>query len=449
MSNKETTLAIILLIAGLIVGGGIGYFAAPKAVSNELVVPSFITIPVPFYYNHAKVQLGYIASDTTALEVGKPYHEQIIATDLNAYSQLLGYGTTFTYLVDDAQGSDSIHLQKVQGFQSMGVTVFEGGGWSSQAHTALSYCNTNGMLMWSPSSTSPALAIADDNLFRMCPADTHLAPAIVNVMWAMGVRSIVILQRGDSWGDSLVNLLVPLWTAKGGEISGNKVRYPSNATDFISYLTTADQAVKDAVTKNGGDNQNVAVVIIAFNEISPILMDVSRYTNMINVHWGWCNDGSATIYGAMTDAPEEASQIGVYTLLAQVTQTPLYAQLGNRYENLTKQQFSAYQAYSYDIAAVISNSIYQTQSTSGAILVPLQKPTADRTFGSTGSLRLDESGDRLGPAYDIWSYYQDATTKEAVKLIVGQYNPDAEEAKEGGGTVLFPIGPYGPSPPGP
>ena len=131
---------------------------------------------------------------------------------MNAYAKTLGYGTTFTILVDDAQNQANIHLEKVQGFKSAGVTVFQGGGWSAQAQGSLSYVNSNGMLMWSSSSTSPTLAIANDNLFRMCTADTALAPALANVMWAAGVKSIVLFQRADSWGDGIINLLVPIWT---------------------------------------------------------------------------------------------------------------------------------------------------------------------------------------------------------------------------------------------
>jgi branched-chain amino acid transport system substrate-binding protein len=451
LTDLEPKLAVILLVAGLIVGGGIGYFSAmPKGV-GKTTIPNFVDqIPL----KNVNIKLGYIASDTTALEVGKPYHEQIIAADLNKYAEILGYATsaylgqvTFSYLIDDAQGQASTHLEKVQGFKSMGVTVFEGGGWSSQAQSALSYVNNNGMLMWSASSTSPTLAIADDNLFRMCPADSHLAPAMVNVMWAAGVRSIVIFQRGDSWGDGIVNLLVPLWVAKGGEISGEKVRYATNTTDFSNYLTTADQEVRDAVAKYSGDKQRVGVVILAYNEISPILRMVSDYTNMYNVHWWWSNGSTATIYRVMDDAPEVASHIGVYCLVAHVTQTPLYAQLKNRYENLTKQQFGVNQAFSYDIAMVISNSMYQMQSTDGALLVPLQKPTSDRMFGSTGSLRLDDFGDRNNPSYDIWGFYP-SPTQGTVSKIIGQYNPDAEEVKEGEGTVFNPDL-INPGPPGP
>ena len=206
MADYEPKLATVLLIAGLIIGGSIGYYAAQQRPPQSTVIPNIVDYPAP----SLTIKLGYIAPDSTSLEVGKPYHEQIIASDLNKYASFLGYGVTFTYLVDDAQGNDITHLEKVQGFKSMGVTILEGGGWSSQAQTALSYCNANGMLMWSASATSATLAIANDNLFRICASDSHLAPALVNVMWATGVRSIVIFQRGDSWGDGVVSLLVPL-----------------------------------------------------------------------------------------------------------------------------------------------------------------------------------------------------------------------------------------------
>jgi branched-chain amino acid transport system substrate-binding protein len=441
------TLAIVLLVAGLIVGGGIGYFAAPQGGGGTTTVTTVVpTVVTQIPLKNAAVKIGYISSDTTALEVGKPYHEQIIAPDMNAYSTTLGYGTTFTYLIDDAQGQANTHLEKVQGFKSAGITVFEGGGWSSQAQSALSYCNANGMLMWSSSSTSPTLAIANDNLFRMCTADSHLAPAIVNIMWAFGVKSLVLFQRGDSWGDGSVNLLVPAWTAKGGNIVGDKVRYAAEATEFSNYLTVADQQVATAVAQNGGDTQKVGVVMLAFSEISVILKQVSQYPNIYNVHW-WGSDGTAISQRAMDDAPDEANHIGFYSLLSQQTLTPLYNSLEARYIAATKQQYSAYQAYSYDIALVMTNSMYQTQSTDGAVLVPMQKPTADQTFGAAGSCRLDATGDRIGPAYDVWGFYPSAA-KASVSVIMAQYNPDAEEIKEGQGTVFYPAV-LGFTPPGP
>jgi len=435
------TLAIVLLVAGLIVGGGIGYFAAPtKTVtvqgSSTTVVQTLTELPL----KGKAIKIGYIASSTTGLETGKPYHEQLIAPDLNKWSALLGYGTTFSYLIDDATGQAQVHLEKVQGFKSTGVTIFEGGGWSSQAQAALSYCNSNNILMWSSSSTSPTLAIANDYLYRMCTADTALAPALANVMWAAGVKSIVIFQRGDSWGDGIVNLLVPIWKQKGGEVAGDVVRYAAESTEFSNYLALADETVKTAVAKYSGESQRVGVVILSFDEIPVILKQASSYPNIYNVHW-WGSDGTAKSQRAMDDAPAEANHIGIYSLLSRETTTTRFTELQKKYETLTSQQFSTYSAYSYDIGLVLVQSMLQAQSSSGKDILALQAPICGNTFGVAGWDRLDQFGDRFAPPYDVWGFFA-GDTKASVSKIMAQYDPDTQTTVFD--TTLLGFTPIGP-----
>lgn len=427
------TLAIVLLVAGLIVGGGIGYFAAPQGGTGgqtvTVTVPGSVVKEAPL--KGATVQFGYIAASTTSLETGKPYHQQIIAPGLNEYAALMGYDVSFEYLIDDATGQAQVHLEKVQGFKSTGVTIVEGGGWSSQAQSALSYCNANEVLLWSTSSTSPTLAIADDYLYRMCTADTALAPALANVMWAAGVKSIVIFQRGDSWGDGIVNLLTPIWTQKGGNVAGDIVRYAAESTEFSNYLTIADQAVADAVAANGGEPQRVGVVILSFDEIPVILKQASSYDNIYNVHW-WGSDGTAKSQRAMDDAPDEANHIGIYSFLSRETVTTRYLDLAARYTALTAQQFSTYSAYGYDVGIVLATSVLQAQSKAGADILDLQAPICLNTFGVAGWSRLDEFGDRFAPPYDVWGFFPGTNTgspnpnKASVSIITAQYDPDTQ-----------------------
>jgi branched-chain amino acid transport system substrate-binding protein len=418
------TLAVILLVAGLIVGGGVGYFAAPtKTVTQSTTITQTVKeLPL----KNTVIKIGFVASSTTTLETGKPYREQIIGPALNDFAKKLGYGTTFQFLIDDCQGQDSIHLEKIQGFKSGGITVVEAGGWSSQAQSALSYCNANGILMWSWSSTSPTLAIANDNLFRMCTADSHLSPALADVMWAAGVKSIVLFQRADSWGDGIINLLVPAWTALGGKVAGDKIRYAVETTEFSNYLTVADQQVATAVASYGGETQRVGVVILCFDEGPVILKQAKSYPNIYNVHW-WGSDGTAKGQRIMDDSPDEANHIGIYSLLSRETPTVLFEDLQTRYVALTKQQFTTYNAYSYDIWQVVSKAMYQTQSTSGAVLVPYQKPTSDQYFGAAGWSKLDDFGDRAAPPYDVWGFYPGADygqAKPSISVIMAQYDPD-------------------------
>lgn len=431
------TLAIVLLVAGLIVGGGIGYFAAPKGEGNTTTTVQTVTeLPL----QGETVQIGYIAASTTTLETGKPHHEEIIAIDMNNQAKLLGWGgVTFEWLCDDATGQANTHLEKVQGYKSMGVDIFEGGGWSSHAQSALSYVNTNNMLMWSTTSTSPTLAIADDNLFRMCPADSALAPALVDVMWSYGIKSVIIFQRGDSWGDGIVNLFSPAWEAKGGVIAGDVVRYAAESTDFSNYLQQANNMAETAVAAQGS-NDRVGVLLLSFDEAPVILSQCNDYTAVYDcVFFG--GDGTAVSQRIMDDAPEQANHMKIYSLMAQSPTSSKFNSLKARYFALTQQQYTAYSAYSYDVGFVLMDSILQAQSTDALDVMDLQVPIANNMYGAGGWCQMNEFGDRAAPTFDVW-FYGPGEAKPSYAYLGGSYNPDNQEMTWNIGVLGFtPAGP--------
>jgi branched-chain amino acid transport system substrate-binding protein len=432
------TLAIMLLVAGLIVGGGIGYFAAPKPTETTTTTTVQTVTKLPL--NGATVQLGYIAASTTSLETGKPHHEQMIAVDMNAQAKLLGWGgVTFEYLCDDANGQANTHLEKVQGYKSMGVSIFEGGGWSSQAQSCLSYVNTNNMLMWSTTSTSPTLAIAGDNLFRMCPADSALAPALVDVMWSYGIKGVIIFQRGDSWGDGIVNLFKPAWTAKGGEFAGDVVRYAAEATDFSNYLQQANTAASAAITKYGSADK-VGILLLSFDEAPVILSQAKDYASFYScVPFG--GDGTAVSQRIMDDAPEQANHMKIYSLMAQSPTSSKFNNLKARFIALTQQQYTAYSAYSYDVGFVLMDSILQAQSKNAVDIVNLQIPVANNIYGAGGWCQMNEFGDRAPPTFDVW-FYAPGVSKASYSYLAGAYNPDTQTMTWSTGVLGFtPAGP--------
>jgi len=164
----------------------------------------------------------------------------------------MDYDVDVEFLTDTADGQAAIHLEKVQSFKAMDVTVFIGGGWSSQAQAALSYVNDNDMLMISSSSTSPLLAIPNDRLFRTCPTDYVQGPAIANMWRSWGVEAILIVQRGDSWADGIYNVLLPELEIAGIEVV-DRVRYaaevavrelPARGSPDYNGLLARDQFLK-------------------------------------------------------------------------------------------------------------------------------------------------------------------------------------------------------------
>jgi branched-chain amino acid transport system substrate-binding protein len=283
LEMKGNTMAIVLLVVGLVVGAGAGYFLAPSGDGGDGGDGDGGTVIVEVApLEGVNIQLGYVSSTTVGLETTVPLVEDILTVDYNEYLDKLGMDTTMEFLIDDATGQAAVHLEKVQGYKSMDINVFIGGGWSSQAQAALSYCNDNDMLMWSSSSTSPLLAIADDNLFRMCPTDLIQAPAIAEMLWSAGIEAIILIQRGDAWADGIYNYLEPAYTAKGGVIL-EKIRYAGEATEFANYLQTAEDLAEDAVADYGADA--VGVEIISFAEFVVMMSQASDFPTVYDLTW--------------------------------------------------------------------------------------------------------------------------------------------------------------------
>jgi len=405
MEMKGNTLAIVLLVVGLVVGGGAGYFLAPSGGDGETV-----TVEVEPLAGKT-IQIGYISAQTSDLEQYVPLIQDIQTPDENAYAAKLGYDVSFEYLIDDATQQAAVHLEKVQGFKSMDISVFIGGLWSGQAQSALSYVNDNDMLMWSASSTSPLLALADDNLYRMCPTDLIQAPAIAAMLESRGIEYIIIIHRGDSWADGIYNILAPDFESRGGTVL-ERMRYAGESTEFANYLQTAEDIMSDAVEQYGAEK--CAIEIISFNEAVTMLTQAEDYPVIYSLPW-FGSDGTAMTAQITDDSPEQAMHVGIYSTVAAPAESEKFLALSERYEALTNLPYSYYRSCTYDIGSILVGTMLEAQSTDALDILPLQEDATYNLFGSSGWCRINADGDRYGSNYQIWSYNPES-------YVVGQYD---------------------------
>jgi branched-chain amino acid transport system substrate-binding protein len=420
---KGNTLAIVLLVVGLVVGGGVGYFMAPSGDGGP--APTVIKTELPL--EGKTVQLGYITSNTVGIEQSTPLIQQIMTPDYNAYAQKLGYDVEFQYLIDNADAQAAVHLEKVQGYKAINVNIFIGGGWSSQAQSALSYCNDNDMLMWSASSTSPILAQADDNLYRMCPDDTIQAPAIAEMLKSFGIKAVVLIQRGDAWADGIYNYLEPRFTSEGGVVL-SKIRYAAEATEFSNYLQSAENALAPAVEQYG--EGHVAVEVIGFEETVTMVTQAEDYPTVYGVPW-FGSDGTALTQQFIDNAPEQATHIRIYSTLAAPAESEKYVNLDQRYRDIMSIPLGYYRSCSYDIGWILAETILESQSIDATDVIPLQSTACYNSFGASGWNKLNAAGDRAKADYQIWGYGDIGNGVENVLYGVFNVNQAATEQIEG------------------
>lgn len=398
MSSQSTTMMVVLLVVGLAIGAGVGYFAAPTKTEIETVTEEVEPLA------DKTVKFGQITAETPAIEWDVPFVDEIIEVDLNKFADLLGYDVTFEILNDNADAQAAVHLEKVQSFKAMDVNLICGGRWSSQASAALSYVNENNILLWSPSSTMQTLAITDDNLYRMCPADRVQAKAVAQMLWTWGIEAIICIQRADAWADGLYNLVMEEFPAVGGYVhDAARARYAAEVTEFSSYLASMEVAAKDLIDQYG--KEHVAIWCIMFGaDGSVVLSQTQDYPTLYDEVWWFGTDGTALNKVIQDNSPEQAAHLIVPSTNAAPGMSESYLNLFERYEAVTGRTLGYYDTCTYDLFMVLMESVLEAQTTDPMDLIPLQNPVAYGTWGVSGWCNLDENGDRAFTNYDIWGY---------------------------------------------
>lgn len=101
-----------------------------------------------------------------------------------------------------------------------------------------------GVLVVSPSATSPQITIADDNdfLFRSSPSDAAQGPVLAQLAADQGLSRVGVLFRNDAWGQGLAEAFESSW---GG--SANIVAIEVGGTSYIAELQQAAEGGMQAL----------------------------------------------------------------------------------------------------------------------------------------------------------------------------------------------------------
>ena len=385
---KSTSVSSVFVVI-LLIGLGAAYVGRPTTE------PSLVNETVPNL-----VSIGVITSTTQTYQIYEPYIRKIIEMDVNDYAESVGSPIRFEFIIQDAEGRAAIHLEKMQAFNSMDVRLVLGGMWSSQACASLSYSNYNDMLMVSPSSTSPLKAIPRDNLFRLALTDLKQAPALVKVLENKGVEAVVVIQRGDSWADGIVEEFQPLFEKGGGKVIDN-VRYSAELTTFEKYLKTAEDSLAEAVDEHGWDH--VAVQLFSFDEAVMIIQEAKDYPTLYNVTW-YGSDSTSQSSRITDEAPDESAHLGLYGVNPILPDSEETDEFLARFQEATNTSCDFYDATSYDVAMLLARSVIDAGGDDVEAVKEAFREASYDYMGLTGLCRLDEADDRNSCIYAINGY---------------------------------------------
>jgi len=396
--NKTSTLSIILL-AGIFVG----YILGINLTRDKDTSPETLTIEKHPLQDET-IQIGYVASSNDAMWFTVPLVEEIILPDINEFSQKLGYNVRFEAMIDSADDQVAIHLEKVQSFKTLGLNVFRGGPWSSMAQAALSYVNDNDMLMISPSSTSPLLAIPEDRLYRLCPTDLVQAPVLAEMWDSWGADAIIVFQRGDSWGDGIYNLLEKELNDRGIVII-KRIRFAPEVMEYSTYLQLMDELLGEAIEEYGAER--VGVQALTFSEEVTLVTQTPDYPNTREVIWMGA-EGSGRSQMMIDGGGGLQVKLRMFSPLMVPVQSWKWKSLEDRFKGLTDLQADFYIATDYDTLWLIALGILETGSTEASDVNEIFLDTARNYWGASGWVDLDDNGDRkIGSVFEIYGFTED------------------------------------------
>jgi branched-chain amino acid transport system substrate-binding protein len=246
----------------------------------------------------------------------------------NALLKQQGVNMQVQIVVEDTGTNPQTALSDLQTLYSQGVRLVIGPFSSGELRQVMPYAESNGIMLFSPSSTSPALATPDrinGTIFRDVPNDTYQGAVIANIMYQQGIKAIAVIWRGDTYGDGLVSVVNKTFTALGGKVV-LVARYDPTTTDFSGYVSALANAVNQLINQYGKDH--VAVYDVSFEEGASILQLASQYPQLTEVRW-YGSDGTAGV-GSIVQNPT-AAQVAVETMflnpIAAPAHTVFYDQL--------------------------------------------------------------------------------------------------------------------------
>lgn len=215
--------------------------------SNQLVVGALLSLTGP----------GRTLGQTSEAAL------QLAADDLNAQLSAQGSPTRVSLRIQDTGLDPAQALDRITALAGEGVRIFVGPQSSSEIAALKSFADANDVIVLSQGSTAGSLSLPDDNVFRLVPDDGEEGVAVVKLLLADGIQTVVPLWRTDAGNQGLHDAVQRLFTAAGGTVTAG-ASYAPGTTDFTSQLATIKSEIDAAVAQGGAGT--VAVYFAAFEE---------------------------------------------------------------------------------------------------------------------------------------------------------------------------------------
>ena len=404
-SNQKIGISIAVIL--VVIGVG---FALTESLDTDssLSTPEIISTENFTSTSQSKELSGTVTiGSITALtgdfsSIGEENKESVKlgVSTFNKYLEENGDLWNLKLISEDSATNPVIALEKVTALRSKGVEILIGPDTSANLQNSKGYADANGMMMISSTSTAPSLAIPDDSIFRMV-VDDRKQGVVLGSLLDRYVDVVIIVWRGDTWGDGLSKTTKDAYEELGGIVDDKGIRYNPETPEFsISASLLADRVQKN-VDKYG--IENVGVLFLGFAEILQFMQSASTHDILNDITW-YGADASAKEYRVIQDdiALKFSNDVKFTTVQISPTEGEKYAIVEDHIINTLGRSPTAFAYGAFDAVWLVGLTMLHTQSSDADVIKNNIIQVAQDYDGIIGNADLNEAGDLMDADFDIW-----------------------------------------------